>query len=120
MTFDVHAVRKQFPILGRTVHGKPLVYFDNAASAEKPDVVIDAMANQMRSPMCSRRMAQLMRATTAGIEAMITPAETALVVVDRPRRRVTSAARAATRLPSALKRQSLTPVATTLRVPPLG
>ena len=48
MTFDVHAVRAQFPILSRTVHGKPLVYFDNAASAQKPDVVIDAMANAMR------------------------------------------------------------------------
>lgn len=48
MTFDVHAIRAQFPILSRTVHGKPLVYFDNAASAQKPDVVIDAMANAMR------------------------------------------------------------------------
>lgn len=48
MTFDVNAVRKQFPILSRTVHGKPLVYFDNAASAQKPDAVIDAMASAMR------------------------------------------------------------------------
>jgi cysteine desulfurase/selenocysteine lyase len=48
MTFDVHAVRAQFPILSRTVHGKPLVYFDNAASAQKPDAVIDAMSNAMR------------------------------------------------------------------------
>ncbi len=48
MTFDVNAVREQFPILSRTVHGKPLVYFDNAASAQKPDAVIDAMADAMR------------------------------------------------------------------------
>jgi cysteine desulfurase / selenocysteine lyase len=48
MSFDVHAIRKQFPILRRTVHGKPLVYFDNAASAQKPEAVIDAMANAMR------------------------------------------------------------------------
>jgi cysteine desulfurase/selenocysteine lyase len=48
MSFDVHAVRAQFPILSRQVHGKPLVYFDNAASAQKPDAVIDAMANAMR------------------------------------------------------------------------
>jgi cysteine desulfurase/selenocysteine lyase len=48
MTFDVAAIRKQFPILGRTVHGKPLVYFDNAASAQKPDAVIDAMSGAMR------------------------------------------------------------------------
>jgi cysteine desulfurase/selenocysteine lyase len=48
MTFDVAAIRKQFPILSRTVHGKPLVYFDNAASAQKPDAVIDAMSGAMR------------------------------------------------------------------------
>ena len=46
--FDVDAVRAEFPILSRTVHGKPLVYFDNAASAQKPDAVIDAMAHAMR------------------------------------------------------------------------
>jgi len=48
MTFDPAAVRKQFPILGRTVHGHPLVYFDNAASAQKPIAVIEAMSNVMR------------------------------------------------------------------------
>ncbi len=48
MSFDVNAIRKQFPILRRTVHGKPLVYLDNAASAQKPEAVIDAMANAMR------------------------------------------------------------------------
>src|SRR5262245_17157393 len=48
VSFDPHAIRKQFPILSRQVHGKPLVYFDNAASAQKPDAVIDAMANAMR------------------------------------------------------------------------
>lgn len=46
--FDVHAIRAQFPILSRQVHGKPLVYLDNAASAQKPDVVIDAMTQIMR------------------------------------------------------------------------
>ena len=46
--FDVDAIRAEFPILSRAVHGKPLVYFDNAASAQKPDVVIDAMAHAMR------------------------------------------------------------------------
>ena len=48
MTFDVHAIRAEFPILARKVHGKPLIYFDNAASAQKPNAVIDAMANAMR------------------------------------------------------------------------
>jgi cysteine desulfurase/selenocysteine lyase len=40
--FDVEAVRRDFPILGVSVHGKPLVYLDSAASAQKPRVVIDA------------------------------------------------------------------------------
>ncbi len=48
MSFDPNAIRKQFPILSRKVHGKPLVYFDSAASAQKPDAVIDAMADVMR------------------------------------------------------------------------
>lgn len=41
--FDVARVRTDFPILGRQVNGKPLVYLDNGASAQKPQVVIDAM-----------------------------------------------------------------------------
>ncbi len=41
--FDVSKVRRDFPILGQTIHGKPLVYLDNAASAQKPQVVIDAI-----------------------------------------------------------------------------
>jgi len=41
--YDVHAVRADFPILSRKVNGKPLVYLDNGASAQKPQVVIDAM-----------------------------------------------------------------------------
>jgi len=45
--FDPYAVRAQFPILSRTVNGKPLVYLDNAASAQKPRAVIDALVAQM-------------------------------------------------------------------------
>ena len=41
--FDVNAVRADFPILSRQVNGKPLVYLDNGASAQKPRCVIDAM-----------------------------------------------------------------------------
>jgi cysteine desulfurase / selenocysteine lyase len=42
-TFDVDAARRQFPILGRMVHGKPLAYLDNGASAQRPQSVIDAV-----------------------------------------------------------------------------
>tara|TARA_B100002003_G_scaffold225662_1_gene231842 strand:- start:337 stop:1569 length:1233 start_codon:yes stop_codon:yes gene_type:complete len=41
--YDVHEVRRDFPILSRTVHGKPLVYLDNGASAQKPRKVIEAV-----------------------------------------------------------------------------
>ncbi|WP_424926593.1 cysteine desulfurase [Amaricoccus tamworthensis] len=41
--YDVEAIRKDFPILSREVHGKPLVYLDNGASAQKPQAVIDAV-----------------------------------------------------------------------------
>ncbi len=41
-TLDVEAVRREFPVLGETVHGRPLVYLDSAASAQKPRAVIDA------------------------------------------------------------------------------
>ena len=41
--FDVERARADFPILSRKVHGKPLVYLDSAASAQKPRAVIDAM-----------------------------------------------------------------------------
>ncbi|CUX18138.1 MULTISPECIES: cysteine desulfurase [Agrobacterium tumefaciens complex] len=43
--YDVEAVRKDFPILSREVYGKPLVYLDNGASAQKPQVVIDAVSH---------------------------------------------------------------------------
>jgi cysteine desulfurase/selenocysteine lyase len=42
--FDVQRIRADFPILAQQVHGKPLVYLDNAASAQKPRAVIDAVA----------------------------------------------------------------------------
>jgi len=42
MPFDVERVRRDFPILARTVHGKPLVYLDTAASAQRPLAVIEA------------------------------------------------------------------------------
>ncbi|MFT3933187.1 MAG: cysteine desulfurase [Chitinophagaceae bacterium] len=42
---DVHAIRQQFPVLNRLVKGKPLVYFDNAATSQKPQIVIDALVD---------------------------------------------------------------------------
>ena len=43
--YDLEMVRRDFPILAREVHGRPLVYLDNGASAQKPQAVIDAVIN---------------------------------------------------------------------------
>jgi cysteine desulfurase/selenocysteine lyase len=42
--FDIQKIRADFPILSQTVNGKPLVYFDNGATSQKPQVVIEAIA----------------------------------------------------------------------------
>ena len=43
--FDITKIREEFPILSRTVNGKPLIYFDNGATAQKPKQVIEAITN---------------------------------------------------------------------------
>src|SRR6516165_7969718 len=43
IAYDVHAIRADFPILSREVHGRPLVYLDNGASAQKPTAVLDTL-----------------------------------------------------------------------------
>jgi cysteine desulfurase/selenocysteine lyase len=69
--FDVAAIREEFPILSREVNGKPLVYFDNAASAQKPDAVLDAMSAQGRSAYANvhRGIHTLANETTEAYEA---------------------------------------------------
>ncbi len=47
-TFDAGFVRSDFPILGKTFRDKPLAYLDNAATSQKPEVVIEAIANYYR------------------------------------------------------------------------
>lgn len=42
MSFDIQKIRSDFPILSQQINGKPLVYFDNGATAQKPQIVIDA------------------------------------------------------------------------------
>jgi cysteine desulfurase/selenocysteine lyase len=70
MSFDVAAIRAEFPILARQVHGKPLVYLDNAASAQKPEAVIEAMAGAMRGSYANvhRGLHTLANETTAAFE----------------------------------------------------
>lgn len=47
--YDVEAIRRDFPILSREVYGKPLVYLDNGASAQKPHAVLDAVDHAYRN-----------------------------------------------------------------------
>jgi cysteine desulfurase/selenocysteine lyase len=42
---DIDKIRADFPVLARSVHNRPLVYFDNAATTQKPQVVIDALTD---------------------------------------------------------------------------
>lgn len=44
--YDINKVREDFPILSRTVYGRPLVYFDNAATTQKPRCVVEAMTEE--------------------------------------------------------------------------
>jgi cysteine desulfurase/selenocysteine lyase len=71
MSFDVNTVRAQFPILARTVNDAPLVYLDSAASAQKPEAVIAAMANAMRTSYANvhRGVHALANETTRAYEA---------------------------------------------------
>jgi cysteine desulfurase/selenocysteine lyase len=70
MSFDVAALREAFPILSRQVNGRPLVYLDSAASAQKPAAVIDAMANAMRGAYANvhRGLHTLANETTEAFE----------------------------------------------------
>jgi len=71
MSFDVDKIRAEFPILSREINGKPLVYLDNAASAQKPIAVIGAMQNQMQQSYANvhRGLHTMANETTEAFEA---------------------------------------------------
>ncbi|MHB1273135.1 MAG: aminotransferase class V-fold PLP-dependent enzyme [Rhodanobacter sp.] len=68
--FDVQRIRADFPLLSRTVHGKPLVYFDNANTSQKPLSVIEAMNAHYRehNANVARAVHQLGEEATAAFE----------------------------------------------------
>ncbi|MDX2238800.1 MAG: cysteine desulfurase [Hyphomonadaceae bacterium] len=70
MSFDAAAVRAQFPILSRSVNERPLVYLDSAASAQKPEAVIQAMTQAMRGAYANvhRGLHTLANETTEAFE----------------------------------------------------
>ncbi|WP_305793262.1 cysteine desulfurase [Aquisalimonas sp. 2447] len=69
---DVEAIRAQFPILHQEINGKPLVYLDNGATAQKPDVVIDAESNCYRRYYANihRGVHELSQRSTTAFEAV--------------------------------------------------
>ena len=92
MGYDVQAIRQQFPILNQEIHGRPLVYLDNAATAQKPIAVIDAIsdyylnynANVHRGVhTLSQRATDAMEAVREDVRAHINAAETAEIIFTR-------------------------------------
>lgn len=71
-TYDIEALRKQFPVLNQQVNGQPLVYFDNAASSQKPLAVVDAIRDYYLNDHANihRGVHQLARRATAAYEAV--------------------------------------------------
>ena len=71
ISLDITAVRKDFPILASQVHGKPLVYLDNAATSQKPKCVIDALTRfyQRDNANIHRGVHQLSERSTQSYEA---------------------------------------------------
>ena len=69
--YDVERIRADFPILYREVHGKPLVYLDSGASAQKPRSVIEAMDHAYRFEYANvhRGLHHLSNAATENFEA---------------------------------------------------
>ena len=92
MAFNVHDIREQFPILNQKVHGKPLVYFDNAATAQKPIAVIKAIsdyylnynANVHRGVhTLSQRATDAMESVREQVRAHLNAAEAAEIIFTR-------------------------------------
>ena len=69
--FDVERIREDFPVLKQTIHGKPLVYLDNAATAQKPHAVIDAIRkfHEVDCANIHRGVHELSQRSTAAYEA---------------------------------------------------
>lgn len=90
--FDVARVRADFPCLQQTIHGRPLVFLDTAASAQKPTVVIEAMARVLREDYAnihrgiydlSQRATELHEGARATVQRFINAADPREIVFTR-------------------------------------
>ena len=83
--FDVHEVRKDFPILHQEVNGHPLVYLDNGATSQKPQSVIDAVRHYYEQDNANvhRGVHTLSERATDGYEGARDTAQRFMNAVDR-------------------------------------
>jgi cysteine desulfurase/selenocysteine lyase len=90
--FDIEKIRAYFPILSESVHGRPLVYLDNAATSQKPDAVIQAIANYYRFDnanihrgvhLLSQRATDAYEGTRAAAQRFINARKTSEIVFAR-------------------------------------
>ncbi len=90
--FDVEKLRAEFPILRERIHGRPLVYLDNAATSQKPDAVIDAISNYYRHTnanihrgvhLLSQRATEEYEAARAAIQVFLNAADPREIVFVR-------------------------------------
>jgi cysteine desulfurase/selenocysteine lyase len=92
MPFDVERVRLDFPCLQQTIHGRPLVFLDTAASAQKPAVVIDELARVLRQDYAnihrgvyalSERATELHEGARVKVQRLLNAAEAREIVFTR-------------------------------------
>lgn len=90
--FDVNKIRADFPILGREVYGKPLVYLDNGATTQKPRVVVEAMTDEYYSVnanvhrgvhFLSQRATELHEGSRETVRAFINAKSTSEIIFTR-------------------------------------
>ena len=91
-TFDVQRIRADFPILGEVVHGKPLVYLDNANTTQKPQQVLDALDHYYRhdnanihraTHLLSERATRAYEGTRTKVQRLINAAHSREVIFTR-------------------------------------
>lgn len=96
---DIQKIREDFPILSRTVYGKPLVYFDNGATTQKPRLVVDALVDEYYSVNAnvhrgvhylSQQATELHEASRETVRRFINAGSTSEVVFTQERRRAST------------------------------
>ena len=97
--YDIQEIRKDFPILGREVYGRPLVYLDNGATTQKPRCVVEAMTDEYYNVnanvhrgvhFLSQQATELHEAARETVRRFLNARSTAEIVFTRARRRAST------------------------------